>query len=272
MIRRRKDRAQRDEVPEEVDAAAPSVDVPSEDVDADSVGTGAGASPGRTSGPWDSADFTGDDSRYVDLGPLRIRGRVGFQLQVPQDEGGATGSVVLVTEDAGLELRAFAAPRSGGLWDEVRADLLAEVERLKGEVEQVDGPFGPELRVRIPVTLPDGQAGFQPSRILAVEGPRWMLRATFLGAAALEPDEDGLLEQAFREVVVVRGDGPMLVREPLLISVPEGTRPAAPADLVAPDLVGSAGSAPAPGDSEGEDADGEGGPGSAAPGSGTSAD
>lgn len=174
------------------------------------------------SGPWDSRDFAGDDTGYVDLGPLRIRGRVGFQLQVPQDDGGSTGSVVLVTEESGLELRVFAAPRSGGLWDDVRGELLAEVERLEGTAEQVDGPFGPELRVQVPVKLPDGQDGFQPSRILAVEGPRWMLRATFLGAAALEPDEDGLLERAFREVVVVRGDEPRLVREALLIEVPEG--------------------------------------------------
>ncbi len=143
----------------------------------------------------------------------------------PRDDGGGAGSVVLVTEEAGLELRAFAAPRSGGLWDEVRQELVAEVQRLEGQVEELDGPFGPELRVQIPVTLPDGQDGFQPSRIVAVEGPRWMLRATFLGSAALEPDEDGLLEQAFREVVVVRGDDPRPVREPLLIELPPDAEP-----------------------------------------------
>ncbi|WP_286690529.1 MULTISPECIES: DUF3710 domain-containing protein [unclassified Aeromicrobium] len=175
--------------------------------------------------PRDSTEASADEAGYVDLGPLRIRGRVGFQLQVPQDDGGGAGSVVLVTEEAGLELRAFAAPRSGGLWDEVRQELVAEVQRLEGQVEELDGPFGPELRVQIPVTLPDGQDGFQPSRIVAVEGPRWMLRATFLGSAALEPDEDGLLEQAFREVVVVRGDDPRPVREPLLIELPPDAEP-----------------------------------------------
>jgi len=207
MIRRRRER---DDQAVQADGAATE------------SGTGSGGSADEPSGPWDSRDFTGDDTGYVDLGPLRIRGRVGFQLQVPQDDGGSTGSVVLVTEESGLELRVFAAPRSGGLWDEVRGELLAEVERLEGTAEQVDGPFGPELRVQVPVKLPDGQDGFQPSRILAVEGPRWMLRATFLGAAALEPDEDRLLERAFREVVVVRGDEPRLVREALLIEVPEG--------------------------------------------------
>lgn len=230
MIRRRRERDQQpeDTTPDEGPIGAAPTDA------------GQVPADGAGGGPWDLADFPGDLAGYVDLGPLRIRGRVGFQLQVPQDDGGATGSVVLVTEDAGLELRAFAAPRSGGLWDEVRAELVAEVQRLEGEVDEVEGPFGPELRVRIPVTLPDGEAGFQPTRILAAEGPRWMLRATFLGAAALEPDEDGLLERAFREVVVARGDAPMLVREPMLVQVPEGTAPAAPADLVDPELTAPA--------------------------------
>jgi hypothetical protein len=86
----------------------------------------------------------------------------------------------------------------------------------------MDGPFGPELRIRVPVTLPDGEAGFQPSRILGIEGPRWMLRATFLGQEALEPDDDGLLMQALRDVIVVRGDEPMAPREAMLISFGEG--------------------------------------------------
>ncbi|MCX6408247.1 MAG: DUF3710 domain-containing protein [Propionibacteriales bacterium] len=205
MIRRRREREQT--VPDDT---------------TDSAQSDAASTPTR---PRDSTEASADEPGYVDLGPLRIRGRVGFQLQVPQDDGGGAGSVVLVTEEAGLELRAFAAPRSGGLWDEVREELVAEVQRLDGEVEELDGPFGPELRVQIPVTLPDGQDGFQPSRIVAVEGPRWMLRATFLGSAALEPDEDGLLEQAFREVVVVRGDDPRPVREPLLIELPPDAEP-----------------------------------------------
>jgi hypothetical protein len=132
------------------------------------------------------------------------------------------GSVVLITEESGLELRAFADARSGGLWDDVRADLELETMRLDGECEEVDGPFGAELRVRIPVELPDGEPGFQPSRIVGIEGPRWMLRATFLGREALEPDDDSVLMRALRDVIVVRGDEPMAPREALLITFGEG--------------------------------------------------
>jgi len=177
----------------------------------------------RANGPWDTSEKdVSDDSAYLDFGSLLIRGRPGFNLQMPTDDDqGTIGSVVLVTEEAGLELRAFADARSGGLWDAVRADLEAETERLEGESEAVDGPFGTELRVKVPVKLPDGEEGVQPTRILGIEGPRWMLRATFLGKEALEPDDDSLLMQALRDIVVVRGDDPRAPRDPLLLTIGE---------------------------------------------------
>ena len=167
-----------------------------------------------------------DDSAYLDFGSLLIRGRPGFNLQMPiDDDEGTIGSVVLVTENSGLELRAFADARSGGLWDAVRADLEEEAERLEGEAKQVDGPFGTELHVKVPVTLPEGEEGFQPTRIIGIEGPRWMLRATFLGQEALEPEDDSLLTQALHDVVVVRGDEPRAPRDPLLVTIREDLEP-----------------------------------------------
>lgn len=177
----------------------------------------------RADGPWDSTekDVTGDQN-YLDFGSLLIRGRTGFNLQMPTDDDeGTIGSVVMVTEDSGLELRAFADARSGGLWDDVRADLLVEAERLEAKTQAIDGPFGPELRIEVPVTMPDGEEGFQPSRIIGIEGPRWMLRATFLGQEALDPQDDSVLMRGLREVVVVRGDEPRAPRDPLLISIDE---------------------------------------------------
>jgi hypothetical protein len=186
----------------------------------------------RANGPWDSSEKdAGDDSAYLDFGSLLIRGRPGFNLQMPADDDqGTIGSIVLVTESSGLELRAFADARSGGLWDAVRSDLVEEVERLDGEAEQADGPFGTELRIKVPVTTPEGEEGFQPSRILGIEGPRWMLRATFLGQEALEPDDDSLLMKALQDVVVVRGDEPRAPRDALLISIKEDLEPVVGSD------------------------------------------
>lgn len=177
----------------------------------------------RANGPWDIAEKKPDgDPSYVDLGPLLVRAQDGFSIQLPAEgEEGKIASAVLVAEDSALELRAFAATRSGGLWDEVRDDLILEVARLNGTSEQVDGPFGPELHIRVPVELPDGEEGFQPSRIVGVEGPRWLLRGTFLGAAGLNPSDDDLLMQAFKDVIVVRGIEARIPREALLLTLPE---------------------------------------------------
>ncbi|MDX6276180.1 MAG: hypothetical protein QOJ72_308 [Nocardioidaceae bacterium] len=177
----------------------------------------------RRNGPWDSSEKTPDeDESYLDLGPLLIRGHDDLTIQLPADgEDGEIGSVILVTEDSALELRVFAATRSGGLWDEVRTDLAEEVTRLGGESTVVDGPYGAELHIAVPATSPEGEEGLQPSRIIGIEGPRWLLRATVLGAAALDLTDDGLLMTALRDVIVARGAEPRIPREPLLLTVPE---------------------------------------------------
>ncbi|MCD9197663.1 DUF3710 domain-containing protein [Aeromicrobium wangtongii] len=176
----------------------------------------------RHAGPWDSTERTPDeDGTYLDLGSLLVRVRPGLDVQLPTDGAeGEIGAVMLVAESSALELRAFAATRSGGLWDEVRDDLILEVARLDGECEQVDGPFGAELHVKVPAELPDGEQGFQPSRIVGIEGPRWLLRATFLGDAALNPSDDDVLMQTLRDVIVQRGPEPRIPRESLLLTLP----------------------------------------------------
>lgn len=186
---------------------------------------------GREHGPWDSTEKSVvDDPTYVDLGSLIVRGHDDYALQLPADnDEGEIGSVLMVAENGALELRAFAATRSGGLWDEVRSDIVAEVERLGGEAIEDEGPHGTELKVTVPATTPDGETGVQPSRIMGIEGPRWLLRATLLGEAALVP-EGHILMDALSDVIVVRGEGPKMLREPLLLRVPPNAVPAPPED------------------------------------------
>ncbi len=185
----------------------------------------------RHQGPWDASERSAtDEPGYVDLGSLLVRGGEGFALQLPADnDEGDIGSVVLVVGDSALELRAFAAARSGGLWDEVRSDIVEEVRRLGGECTEGEGPYGAELKVTIPATTAEGQTGIQPSRIIGIEGPRWMLRATLLGDAALIPEEHPLMD-ALRDVIVVRGADPRMAREPLLLTIPADAIPAPDAD------------------------------------------
>lgn len=177
----------------------------------------------RPRGPWDRAETSADegDDTYIDLGGLVVKGAPGLELRLQLDEqGGSVTSVMLAAPQSGLELRAFAAPRSGGIWDDVRSDIAAEATKRGGTATEVDGEFGPELRLVVPIQVPDGRKTTQTSRIVGVEGPRWLLRGTFLGASAANPDPDGLVESSFRDVIVVRGSGAMAPRELIAMTVP----------------------------------------------------
>jgi hypothetical protein len=53
-----------------------------------------------------------------------------------------------------------------------------------------------------------------------VDGPRWFLRGLLTGPAAAAPEGATALEEAFRDIVVVRGTAPLPVREPLTLTLP----------------------------------------------------
>ena len=118
---------------------------------------------------------------HIDLGSLLIAPMEGSELRMQVDEAsGAILSVLLIGEAGAMEVRAFAAPRSPGLWADTRKEIAAEVARNGGTADTREGSFGVELFVQQPVTMDDGQQGVQPSRVIGHEGPRWFLRATLL--------------------------------------------------------------------------------------------
>lgn len=190
--------------------------------------TGEGA---RANGPWDAGevDLQGEeDGQRIDLGGLLVKGRPGYELRLQVDEKSQqVAAVLLIGPEGAAELRPFAAPRGGGIWDDIRRQIAAETSRRGGTATEAEGRFGTELRVVMPARTPEGQPATQPSRVLGIEGPRWLLRATLLGRPAMEPDTEHELEAAVRDVVVVRGTGPMAPGEPLPLVMPANARPAA---------------------------------------------
>ncbi|MFC5268397.1 DUF3710 domain-containing protein [Kribbella qitaiheensis] len=203
------------------------VEAPVEDEGAEEAGT----PEGRSAGPFDSSEV--DDSELeaedrIDLGALVITGMPGMELRLQVDEqSGDVQAILLVLEDSALELRAFAAPKTSGIWTEVRREIAAEATRMGGTASETDGPFGTELVLVVPVEDPDGQIFSQTSRVIGIDGPRWLLRATVLGRAAVEPDAAPPMEQSLRNVIVVRGSEPMAPRESLALRLPPGAEPAA---------------------------------------------
>jgi len=173
----------------------------------------------RRGGPWDANDVA-DDRPGIDLGGMRVPTVAGMDLRVDVSEEQVVAATVVLGESA-LQIHPFAAPRTLGIWDEVRREIAASITRDGGTVDEVDGPFGPELRAKVPVRAPDGRSGVQAARFVGADGPRWFLRGVFTGQAATDPGAGGPLEDVFRGIVVVRGDQPMPPREPLELRLPQ---------------------------------------------------
>ncbi|QIK76334.1 DUF3710 domain-containing protein [Nocardioides piscis] len=178
----------------------------------------------RTGGPFDESQVADDGIERVDLGSLLIApGERELRLQV-DEKSGVVQSVMLAAQDGALEMQAFAAPRNGDLWSTVRPQIAADITGRGGQAEEREGPFGPELFCQVPTQMPDGTVTLQPARILGVNGERWLLRASFRGRPAVEPDGAQDWEDALAQVVVRRGAGAMAVGEPLPAILPDQAR------------------------------------------------
>jgi hypothetical protein len=179
-----------------------------------------------TTGPWDEADAPDDGRPRVDLGSLRLPARPGTELRVDLNPAQKVVGATVRAGDSLLQVQAFAAPRAGGIWDDVRADLARNASGQGASLKEVHGPFGPELVGTVPTVPPtrDGEPApapvRRPARFLGVDGPRWFLRGMITGPAAAEPQAAAVLEDIFGNIVVVRGHDPMPVREQLPLTLP----------------------------------------------------
>lgn len=164
---------------------------------------------GDERGPWDVEDENVPDyDEYLDMGSYYLPFLKGIELRVKANR--ATQQVLGTTITYGsssVEIEAFAAPKTLGLWDDVRADLI----EANKDAKEVEGVFGTELA--LPVTVKGGRKVL--TRIVGVDGPRWMLRGIFSGKAATDPEgeEAKALNQFFADIVVERGDDPLAPRD-----------------------------------------------------------
>ena len=129
-------------------------------------------------------------------------------------------AVVLVMGTSALQVQPFAAPRSEGIWTDVRTEIKAGITKEGGTADEVEGPFGPELRTNLQVKGPDGRSEAQRGRFIGVDGPRWFLRGVLTGDAVVSDEAAAELLDVFRDVVVVRGADAMAPRDPIPLRLP----------------------------------------------------
>ena len=186
--------------------------------------------PRAEGGPWDAEESFPDLER-VDLGSLQVPIGPEHEIQlVMAEQHGAW--VTIRYQESEVQIQAFAASRRGALWDDVRAEIAAEVNTAGGQSQETDGPFGVELMAQVPAE--PGQpmkgagevGGMRLVRFVGVDGPRWFVRGLFSGPAAEGGNEADLLEEVLRDVVVVRGEHPVPPREILELRLPPEARQA----------------------------------------------
>ncbi len=181
----------------------------------------------RAGGPWDASEVTvdEDDDTRIDLGGLLLTPHPELDVQLQVDEAsGQVVAVIMAGEDGAAEVRAFAAPRHGDIWERSRKAVAAEVAQMGGTATEREGTWGPELVVSLMVDLPDGQRAQQESVVIGIPGPRWLLRATLFGRPAAAWDPDGNVETALRDIVVVRGSDPIPPGDALPLTMPPEAR------------------------------------------------
>jgi hypothetical protein len=201
-------------------------------------------------GPWDS-DEKYPELQRLDFGSMLIpvAPGLGFQLNMEATEVDAEGNpvdgravaVLIQYEQSVLQVQAFAAPKRTGIWDDIRRETVQDVEEGGGRPEESEGPFGPELLAMVPTPLTDEvlaempqelreqmpseyiEQGWAPNlvRIFGVDGPRWFLQGVVHGAAVQDEEQFQILEDVFRNIVVVRGEAPMPPRDLLELKLPK---------------------------------------------------
>lgn len=175
-----------------------------------------------TAGPFDSTEVI-NIRPSVDFGAISLPIREDVTLKLEVEE--ASSRIVALTvehQGSSLQLQAFSAPGSEGIWHEIRGDLDKSIQSQGGKTEVVVGPLGPELNAQIPTK--DG--GSRLAKFIGVDGPKWFLRGVISGLALGDTLAMTYLIDIFRSVVVVRGVAPMPPKELLQLNAPPGAKKA----------------------------------------------
>lgn len=172
---------------------------------------------GGSTGPFDGDnvdiedfDFSDFSNVTLNLGSIRVPLPKESQVQVEMGEQGPK-MVHVVTRYGRITPVAFAAPRTGGLWEESSQEIIEGMRAEGMPVEIQQGPWGQEI-------VGTGSNGV--IRIIGVEGPRWLYRVTL---AAPTGSEDQLAEigrETIARSFVYRGEDPILAGNSLQVVLP----------------------------------------------------
>ncbi len=155
-------------------------------------------------------DFSDFSQATLNLGSMRIPLPKESQVQVEMGEQGPK-MVHIVTRYGRLTPVAFAAPRTGGLWEESTEEIIEGMRSEGMPVELEQGPWGHEI-------VGTGTNGV--IRIIGVEGPRWLYRVTLAAPTGSEEQLAELGRETVARSFVYRGEDPILAGNSLPVVLP----------------------------------------------------
>jgi hypothetical protein len=185
---------------------------------------------GRADGPWSFADAP-EGEAFVSFGALKVPAFPSLHTRVEIDPATKrVGAVSVLVDDCSVQLRVLAASRGAGLWGDVRRAITDRVRRSGGRTQVVEGTFGPELIVNLPMPLAGGLVGVYTRRFLGIDGDRWMIRVSAGGPSVLTDATVAKVDSLLSHCAVERGSDPVVSGRIMALAFPAGEGEVAAAD------------------------------------------
>ena len=161
------------------------------------------------------------------MGSILFPAVQGMQLRTQvADDGTTVLQILVVLGSSGIQMSVAAAPRSGGVWEELREEIRKGFEDQGAKVADYPTRYGNELLVDMPMQMPDGRSATSRMRIIGREGDRWFARIDILGPAAANAEAGVEIEKVIDRIVVRRDDYPRTRLELLPVHLPAGAQDA----------------------------------------------
>jgi Protein of unknown function (DUF3710) len=186
----------------------------SSDVDRPDATVDTEAAPARGFGPYDVSEAP-KSKELFDLGALRIPAVAGVEVHLQTGPEGQIQQIQLAHGGSRLQVAAFAAPRTEGIWEEIRETLRTTLTAGGAKPQEVEGDYGVELTAR----MTEGTNSVDV-RHVGIDGPRWFVHGIYIGTAAVDPSRAGPLQEVLRGLVVDRGIEARPVSEALPLRLP----------------------------------------------------
>lgn len=171
----------------------------------------------RPNGPFDVSEIEGEIDG-LDLGPIIVPAFPIGDLRIDVDpDTQVPMAVTAALPDAGVQVMAFAAPRSFGIWPDSLNEIASQATTNGQLVDRMTGPFGSEIKTK--AVASDGS--LQAVRFVGIDGPRWLLRLAYIGKAAEDRVRAEVFDEFVHGIVVKRDSEARAPGDHMPIVIPE---------------------------------------------------